>query len=193
MKQKSWGVFLLDINQLNEKGIKMKIYTGKGDHGETKLGNGKKVEKSSQIIHVLGSIDELNSVIGLVISENVEKDFLSLIQSHLFQLGADISLAKSNPAFAQNIATLENKIDQLQSQLPELTNFILPGGTKPSSLLHLARSVARRTERDTVFLNKIVKLNPEILTYLNRLSDLLFVLSRFYNDKGKSDVVWKIN
>jgi cob(I)alamin adenosyltransferase len=181
----------------------MKIYTKTGDSGETSLLGGKRVWKNNLRIQTCGTIDELNSIIGLSISEitNLElKEVLRGIQNDLMFVGSDTSFPFENVNIKKSIKRieedfterLESIIDRYDSQLPELKNFILPGGTKGSSLLHYARSVCRRAERNIVELSLNEKINPFIEKYLNRLSDLLFVLARFENySNGLSDILWQ--
>jgi len=181
----------------------MKIYTKTGDSGETSLLGGKRVWKDNLRIQTCGTIDELNSILGISISEitNMElKETLQGIQNDLFIIGSDTALPienVNNKISIQRIMEshsekLESIIDKYDVQLPDLKNFILPGGTKGSSILHFARSVCRRAERNVVSLSQIEKINPYIEKYLNRLSDLLFVLARFENfSNGESDIIWQ--
>ena len=179
----------------------MKIYTKTGDSGETSLLGGKRVWKDNLRIQTCGTIDELNSIIGISINDitNPElKEVLQGIQNDLFAIGSDTALPLENEnTKIQRIDTnlsdkLESVIDQYDSQLPGLKNFILPGGVKGSTLLHFARTVCRRAERNVVALSKGEKINPEIEKYLNRLSDLLFVLARFENFSNNSpDIIWQ--
>lgn len=191
----------------------MKIYTKTGDKGETGLIGGKRVSKSNQRIIAYGSIDELNSSVGLTISLLREKskdtftDIISIltkIQNDLFIIGADLA----DPSY--NIQTragtqdrtprteiamtsfLESAIDQFEVELPTITYFLLPGGSLGSSLLHLNRTIARRSEIAVVHLSQQENVNPSVLTYLNRLSDFLFVIARVVNRRfGLSDVAWE--
>lgn len=181
----------------------MKIYTKTGDSGETSLFGGKRVPKNHLRIAAYGTVDELNSIIGLAIceSQNDEiKQILTEIQNILFTLGADLASPKEkvNKNFQipridkDNIEKLETFIDSIEYKLPELRNFILPGGTKAASLLHLARTVCRRGEREVVALSNKVDIGPNPVVYLNRLSDLLFVLARFENHTSNHpDIEWK--
>jgi cob(I)alamin adenosyltransferase len=170
----------------------MKIYTKTGDKGKTSLFGGKRVWKDDLRIKAYGDVDELNSILGLALSEIKNKELkkvLSVIQNELFILGSDLAspIEKKNNKFqiprvdSSKISKLENLIDEFDSQLPPIKNFILPGGLKSASILHLARTVCRRAEREVISLAKIDKINSEIKVYLNRLSDLLFVLARFDN------------
>lgn len=179
----------------------MKIYTKTGDSGETSLFGGKRVWKNDLRIEAYGTVDELNSVLGVAVSEikTLElREVLNGIQNDLFILGSDLaspSNGKNNSVQRideELIKKLEEIIDKFDPQLPPLKNFILPGGLKSAALLHLARTVCRRAERNVVALSKIEKVGIEIEKYLNRLSDLLFVLARFENfSNGSSDVVWQ--
>jgi cob(I)alamin adenosyltransferase len=179
----------------------MKIYTKTGDSGETSLLGGKRVWKDNLRIQTCGTIDELNSIIGISINDitNPElKEVLQGIQNDLFAIGSDTALPLENEnTKIQRIDTnlsdkLESVIDQYDSQLPGLKNFILPGGAKGSALLHFARTVCRRAERNVVALSKVERINPDIEKYLNRLSDLLFVLARFENfSNGSPDIIWQ--
>lgn len=181
----------------------MKIYTKTGDSGETSLFGGRRVWKDNPRISAYGTVDELNAVIGLAITEIIDqelKQILMSLQNDLFVLGSDLAtpLEKENKNFIipriqkENFERLEKLIDEIDASLPELRNFILPGGTKGSALLHLARTVCRRGEREVVSLSKNEELNFEIEVYLNRLSDLLFVLARYQNYiSNVKDVDWQ--
>jgi cob(I)alamin adenosyltransferase len=180
----------------------MKIYTKTGDTGETGLYGGGRVRKDVPRIEACGTIDELNSLLGVVRAEplgpNVDS-LLARIQNELFDIGAE--LATRDPAAqgvprvsASHIAALEAAIDPLDESLPPLKQFILPGGTRGAALAHLARSVCRRAERRVVTLmaEPDAKVSHEVLVYLNRLSDLLFVLARAMNHaSGLGDVIWR--
>ena len=180
----------------------MKIYTKTGDKGETSLFGGERVWKDNLRIECYGTVDELNAVLGLVLTEikNTEIiDVLNKIQNDLFILGSDLATPKKESGNQPKVPrvsfkhseTLEKQIDFFDSRLPELRNFILPGGSKGASMLHLARTVCRRAERLVVNLTNEEKLSQEIVVYLNRLSDLLFVLSRFENFSSSiKDICW---
>jgi len=170
-----------------------KIYTRTGDQGETGLATGERVAKDSAIMHVQGDIDELNSLLGLLVCK-LDADTgsdVKVIQNDLFDLGGELSCAQS--LLKQNrIDWLEQKLDQLNENLPPLKEFILPGGGEAASLCHLARSVCRRAERHLVTASREVKINAEVLAYINRLSDLLFVLSRYITkQQGEAEVYWQ--
>jgi cob(I)alamin adenosyltransferase len=179
-----------------------KIYTKTGDQGQTSLGDNSRVFKNSVRVHAYGTVDEANSVIGLALlyCNNTDlKQILSHIQNDLFDCGADLCVPETTkdlgytPLRMNNAQTnfLETKIDFYNKDLPSLTSFILPGGTKLSGYLHHARTIIRRAERFVVELIQQESINSAILTYLNRLSDLLFVIARYdnYHING-GDVLW---
>jgi cob(I)alamin adenosyltransferase len=177
-----------------------KIYTKTGDRGTTGLASGKRVAKDHLRIRAYGTVDELNSILGIVRvkSSNKIKKIISDIQNDLFDLGADLATPdQKNPKFTHlritknQVDRIEKSIDQLNKKLSSLNSFILPGGTESASFLHNARTVARRAETLVVSLSKKEKINNEALKYINRLSDLLFVLSRVENNYGKKDILWK--
>ena len=172
-----------------------KIYTRGGDSGLTSLGDGKRVEKHSLRIRAYGEIDEINSVLGIVIcycNEFLKKIILK-IQNDLFDIGADLcipSLKEKKIALNEkNILFLEKELDEINDKLKKLDSFILPGGTKASSFLHYARTVTRRCERTIVELSSKEKINQNIIKYINRLSDFLFVAARIENIKD-GDILW---
>ncbi len=174
-----------------------RIYTKFGDGGQTALGDGTRVWKDGLRIRVIGEVDELNSVLGLAIAgQSPEADLLRGIQNDLFDIGADICIPinadESNVLRLTPTQTerLEREIDRLNERLQPLKSFVLPGGSSSAAWLHLARTVCRRAERSVVELMRDESLNPSVLTFLNRLSDLLFVLARIANDDGKTDVLW---
>jgi cob(I)alamin adenosyltransferase len=178
----------------------MKIYTKKGDAGETGLFGNTRVPKDDLRIRAYGTFDELNSVLGLGLSEGDMpkwlRPILVRVQGELFQLGAEIATPRGKDSGIELVgesstAKLESEIDQMEKELPPLKTFILPGGARVSSLLHLARTVCRRAERELITLNRAEPQRGEVLQYLNRLSDHLFVAARFSNLKlGKSDTPW---
>ncbi len=183
-----WGMVKLD-----------KIYTRGGDQGETSLGNGARVAKSSARITALGEVDEANAAIGLarMYSAGPEDAILARIQNDLFDLGADLCVpieeGKSALRITQpQIDWLEAEIDRATAELAPLTSFILPAGVQGAVALHLARTVTRRAERAVVHLTELPHeaVNRLVLVYLNRLSDLLFVLARMANAGGMLDVLW---
>ena len=158
-----------------------RIYTKTGDKGETGLFGGMRVRKDCPKIQVIGDVDELNCIIGMVLANEIPEDVkksLVQIQHQLFNLGAEINNIEFNFINADLVTNLEKQIDSFNENLPPLKNFILPGGGCAAATCHLARAVCRRAERNVVTLNDMEKLNPNILTYLNRLSDYLFVVSR---------------
>jgi len=178
--------------------MKMKIYTKTGDSGETSLFAGGRVRKDEARLHAYGTIDELNSVLGLAAALNLDaelREMLRRVQAELFQVGADLATPLDAQAdWIKRIeggltTALESEIDQLDTELAPLTNFILPGGTAAAAALHQARTVCRRAERWMVTLGD--EINPQTLIYVNRLSDWLFTLSRAENARaGMSDVIW---
>lgn len=177
----------------------MKIYTKKGDGGETSLFGGQKVPKSSIRISSYGTVDELNSILGMVLAEvHTEKtgELLRLIQTQLFVLGADLATPLSKKVRIERITSkeiefLEQSIDDMEVYLPPLKSFILPGGSKAGATIHYARTVCRRAERITVECSKVVELSPLTIQYLNRLSDFLFVLARYENhNSGTEETPW---
>ncbi|MCW8829893.1 MAG: cob(I)yrinic acid a,c-diamide adenosyltransferase [Gammaproteobacteria bacterium] len=170
-----------------------KIYTRTGDKGETGLASGERVAKDSAIMHAQGDVDELNSLLGLLACK-LEGDIclgVKTIQNDLFDLGGELSCAQ--PLIKQDrIDWLEQKLDQLNEDLPVLKEFILPGGGEAASLCHLARSVCRRAERHLVTANREAEISALLLAYINRLSDLLFVMARFITrQQGESEVYWQ--
>ena len=177
-----------------------KIYTRGGDQGETSLGDGTRVPKSSARISALGEVDETNAVIGLArLDVDAGTDaILARIQNDLFDLGADLCTPiteAERPALRivqSQIEWLETRIDAVTAVLPPLTSFILPAGSPAAARLHVARTVARRAERAVVQLLEAPDeaVNRLVLTYLNRLSDLLFVLARAANGMGGADILW---
>jgi cob(I)alamin adenosyltransferase len=180
----------------------MKIYTKTGDGGETGLFGGERVPKNAIRIEAYGTIDELNAFIGLTIievSDKGVKDLLQQIQNRLFSIGADLATPDDEKTKKLNVFRtpeeyylfLEKEIDNYQSKLKELRNFILPGGTRGAALLHICRTITRRAERMVVALNNTVKIGNNIIIFLNRLSDLFFVLARFDNAiSGTPDIKW---
>ena len=177
----------------------MKIYTKTGDGGKTSLFDNSRVWKSDERISSYGTIDELNSILGIAISLDLDseiKKILVKIQNDLFIVGSDLAnpdMSNTKIKTAESmILSLENDIDTFESELSELTNFILPGGTLMSSILHLSRTIARRAETHVTALSQKEEINKIAIVYLNRLSDLLFVLARVLNKrKNIDDIVWK--
>ena len=172
-----------------------KIYTRTGDGGETGLGDGSRTRKDSPRVVALGEIDELNSAIGVLLAEPVPEKIraiLESIQHDLFDLGGDVSIPGRATMTEDQVKRLEVVLDELNSALPRLKEFILPGGTRAASLAHLSRTVCRRAERSLVALSSSEKVADAARIYLNRLSDLLFVLGRVLNrEGGRGDVLWQ--
>ena len=174
-----------------------KIYTRGGDAGETSLGDGSRVSKLDCRIGAFGTVDELNSALGVVLAGDVAQDVrepLERIQNELFDVGADLSVpwgASDRLRVEQGmIDALEELCDRFNESLPELRSFVLPGGTEAAARLHVARTVCRRAEREVLLGAQQVELNPLVLAYLNRLSDLLFILARAANGDGE-EPLWK--
>ena len=169
-----------------------RIYTKSGDTGETGLVTGERISKSSIRIEAIGSVDELNSFIGLSMSEVmpvIVRDALHQVQHTLFDIGGEIATPNTNTIKDNKVIQLEKIIDDLTSRLDVLREFILPGGYKTASQLHVARSICRRAERNCIALGNV---NPVTLRYLNRLSDMLFTMARYLNAcEGYKDVTWK--
>jgi cob(I)alamin adenosyltransferase len=176
----------------------MKIYTKTGDSGQTSLYGGKRVSKNNIRVNAYGAIDELNSLLGVISSENKEiktSKFVNEIQQDLFLIGSYLAGAGVDIVVLTNkVGKMEEFIDGIDKEIPKLKNFILPKGNKISALFFYARAVARRSERDVVLLSKTEKIDDSIIVYLNRLSDLLFVFARYINHKNRvKESVWKIN
>jgi cob(I)alamin adenosyltransferase len=178
-----------------------RIYTKSGDQGQTSLGDGSRVPKTDTRIVAYGTIDELNSLIGIVVAAGAPEPVTSglrHIQNDLFDLGADLCVPESPGSqdegrlrvTSEQVAQLERWIDDATDRLEPLKSFVLPGGTTASAHLHFARTICRRAEIKVLTLAESSPINPQVTTYLNRLSDLLFVWARLSNDCGKSDVLW---
>jgi len=175
-----------------------KIYTRSGDCGTSGLVDGSRLKKSDPLFSTIGDVDEANAAIGLALSafndDAPECALLHRVQNDLFDLGADLAtpstIEEALRIKAPATLALENALDALTSTLGPLTSFVLPGGSKAAAHLHLARTVVRRAERTASALAESQDLNPEILKYLNRLSDLLFQLARAQNNDGKTDILW---
>jgi cob(I)alamin adenosyltransferase len=179
-----------------------RIYTKTGDQGDTALGDGSRVAKDHPRVAAYGSVDELNAVLGLLLAHNPampEAALLRGIQNDLFDVGADLCVPQPDgePAGArlrvkaEQAARLEAAIDRLNEKLKPLTSFVLPGGQPAAAWCHVTRTVCRRAERDVVTLARTEKINPQVVIYLNRLSDLLFVMARALNGDGREDVLWE--
>lgn len=174
-----------------------KIYTRTGDKGKTSLFDGKRVLKSDKKVDSYGTIDELNSAIGAAgafIKDKSIKKELEEIQNDLLEIGSSLAVSQTLPAdqISNRPHELEILIDKLTNKLPPLTQFILPGGGRGGALLHVARTVTRRAERNIVFLNKTEEIDETIIVYLNRLSDLLFTMARYVNHKEhQKEKIWR--
>jgi cob(I)alamin adenosyltransferase len=179
-----------------------RIYTRTGDKGDTGLGDGTRVPKDHPRVCAYGGVDELNAVLGLLLSQSppvAEAELLRSIQNDLFDVGADLCVPQApdeSPGAKLRIrpeqsARLEAAIDRLNANLQPLKSFVLPGGSLAAGWCHLARTVCRRAERDVIALLRQEQINPEVVIYLNRLSDLLFVLARVYNNNGRDDILWQ--
>ena len=179
-----------------------KIYTRGGDKGETSLGDGERVKKHGLRVSAYGTVDEANAVVGLArlhtrnLTDASSDAMLSRIQNDLFDLGADLCTPPSADEthalriVQSQIDRLEQEIDNMNASLQPLQSFVLPGGTPLAAYLHLARTVSRRAERDMTALAEAEPVNPLAIAYINRLSDHLFVLSRYVNAAAQGDVLW---
>jgi len=191
--------FKIYLNYKQQIIFYMKIYTKTGDDGKTSLFDNTRVWKSHERIMSYGGVDELNSALGIALSLDLDieiKSILIKIQNDLFIVGSDLA----NPDMSKikirttdgMIKYLEEKIDKLESELPELINFVIPGGTLPASILHMSRTITRRVETHVIALSQNNEVSKNTSIYLNRLSDLLFVLARSVNKrKNMSDTIWK--
>ena len=176
-----------------------RIYTKSGDKGTTALGTGKRVAKHDQRVEAYGTVDETNAAIGIarLHTKGDSDEMLARIQNDLFDLGADLCAPEGDAPkerlriIEAQVERLEHEIDRMNAELAPLNSFVLPGGSAASAYLHLARTIARRAERDITRLAESEPVNPAAIRYINRLSDHLFVLARFLNDKGAKDVLWK--
>jgi cob(I)alamin adenosyltransferase len=175
-----------------------RIYTRAGDAGETSLGDGSRVPKTDPRIEAYGTVDELNSFLGLALARGVPEEFrpwLEQVQNDLFDLGADLSVPLEDErerlrVTSAQVERLEELCDLVNARLEPLRSFVLPGGTEPAALLHVARAICRRAERRAAALAQAQDVNPVALAYLNRLSDLLFILARAAN-AGSQEPLWK--
>lgn len=171
-----------------------KIYTRTGDDGSTGLGDGSRVGKDSLRVDAYGTVDEANSTIGLVLASDVPDDvrtLLTAVQHQLFDLGGELCIPGHAAIFDADIERLEQHLDAFNEPLPPLKDFILPGGGEAAARCHIARTVVRRAERDVVALSRQEAVRPEAVRYLNRLSDLLFVLARVLaRASGHGEVLW---
>ena len=178
----------------------MKIYTKTGDDGTTGLQGNSRVSKANSRIIAYGSIDESNAVLGIVLSYEIDQDIAILlknIQNELFIVGADLSNPnlddKKNRVTLDMVLNLEKNIDKYEIELTPLTNFILPGGNILASNIHHVRTIIRRAETNIIILHQQEKINTNCIKYVNRLSDLFFVLGRVLNKRnGQKDTIWKV-
>lgn len=172
-----------------------KIYTRTGDDGTTGLGDGTRVAKDSLRVEAYGTVDELNSVLGVLLSQKLPpevNDYLTKTQHTLFELGGELSVPHRVVITEGDITGLETILDKLNADLSPLKEFILPGGCPAAATCHLARTVCRRAERGVIRLSKTEKINQNAVKYLNRLSDFLFVVARYLNAQaGQSDIQWQ--
>lgn len=172
-----------------------KIVTRTGDAGTTGLGNGNRVSKNSLRIHTLGEVDEVNAAIGVLLCEELPEDVRALltnVQHDLFDLGGEVCIPGMEMITAKQVQHLEEELDRFNDDLEPLKDFILPGGTRAAALCHQARTICRRAERMIVALGQEEAVNDAPRQYLNRLSDLLFVLGRVLNRAGgRGDVLWQ--
>jgi len=177
----------------------LKIYTKTGDDGTTGLQGNNRISKANSRIIAYGTIDEANASLGIILANNLDKDIedvLTQIQNDLFVVGSDLSnpniKEKENRVTPEMVEKIESSIDKFETELTPLTNFILPGGEISSAQCHFSRTIVRRAETCVVSLNQKETVNNYCIKYLNRLSDLLFVLGRIINKrKGKNDIAWK--
>jgi cob(I)alamin adenosyltransferase len=171
-----------------------KIYTRTGDDGSTGLGDGSRVSKDSARVAAYGTVDEANSAIGLVLAADLPpavREVLVSVQHHMFDLGGELCIPGHAAVFDADIDGLEQTLDAFNADLPPLKDFILPGGGLAAAHCHLARTICRRAEREVVTLSHHDAVRPEAIRYLNRLSDLLFVLARVLaRSSGHGEVLW---
>jgi cob(I)alamin adenosyltransferase len=174
-----------------------RIYTRAGDKGETSLGDGSRVSKLDCRVGAFGTVDELNAQLGVVLADDLPSGFrplLERIQNELFDVGADLSVpygvGDRLRVTQDRIDELERACDEYNADLPELKSFVLPGGSEAAARLHVARTVCRRAEREVLAASRELEINPLVLAYLNRLSDLLFILARAAN-AGREEPLWK--
>ncbi|GBQ38939.1 cob(I)yrinic acid a,c-diamide adenosyltransferase [Acetobacter fabarum] len=179
-----------------------KIVTRGGDGGQTSLGDGSRVTKDDVRIEVLGTLDEINALVGLVQAHTPAGDSiaqqLTAVQNLLFDMGADVCLPEDGPMAERAhrveeaaLLVLERRIEELRARQSPLNGFVLPGGSVPAAMAHMTRTQVRRAERRMVALSRAERVNPVLLKILNRLSDYFFVLARHFNHDGQTDVVWQ--
>ncbi len=172
-----------------------KIYTKTGDDGTTGLGDGSRTPKDSPRVNAYGTVDELNSAIGMVLAQEIPapvRETLTQIQHDLFDLGGELCIPGMAMIHDADVTRLESTLDGFNADLPRLKEFILPGGSMAAACCHLARTVCRRAERETVTLARTETVRPQAIHYLNRLSDLLFVIARVLaRSSGHGEVLWQ--
>ena len=173
-----------------------KIYTRTGDDGTTGLANGQRVDKADARVAAFGDVDETNSALGVLLAEpNLPAAIcasLTRVQHELFEIGAELSLPGYRQITGEHVARLEQELDALNAELPPLEEFVLPGGNRAAAVCHLARTICRRAERSAWAAGKLATLNPELMRYLNRLSDLLFVMARWLARRdGGQETLWR--
>lgn len=172
-----------------------KIYTRTGDDGSTGLADGARVSKASAVVEAMGAVDELNCQLGVLLAQPGlladEQAQLKRVQHELFELGGELAMPEYQVLTDESVARLEEELDARNTALPPLTNFILPGGGPASAQAHLARAVCRRAERELVVLAEQERIRPELLHYLNRLSDWLFVAARTLARREGGEVLWR--
>lgn len=173
-----------------------KIYTRTGDDGTTGLASGERIDKADPRVEAFGNVDETNSALGLLLAEpdipGGIRAILTRIQHELFEIGAELSLPGYRQITGEHVLQLERELDELNAELPPLREFVLPGGTRAAATCHLARTICRRSERSAWAASKLTELNPELLRYLNRLSDLLFVMARsLARSSGGQETLWQ--
>jgi len=176
-----------------------KIYTRGGDAGETSLGDGTRVSKLDARISAFGTVDEVNAAVGTVLAGDCPaeiRNVLERVQNELFDVGADLSVPMEREARLRvtqaQVEALEQECDRFNDSLPELKSFVLPGGAETAALLHVARATCRRAEREAIAAAGLIDVNPVVLVYLNRLSDLLFILARAANAAaGRDEPLWR--
>lgn len=172
-----------------------KVYTRTGDSGETALGDGIRVSKDHPRVEAVGEVDELNCAVGLLLSYNLPKAVratLTRIQHELFDLGGELCIPNHRIVTAEYTERLEQELDEFNTELPHLREFVLPGGGRAASACHLARAVCRRAERHVVTLARNSDVSPQAMAYLNRLADLLFVIARLLSrSEGHREIMWQ--
>jgi len=172
-----------------------KIYTRTGDDGSTGLGDGSRVEKDSLRVEAMGAVDELNSALGVLLCNPLDESLQSTlvdIQHTLFDMGGELCIPGASVIGTDRVTVLEQQLDALNADLPPLKEFILPGGCSAAAACHLARAICRRSERRVHSLSRAEAVNTDTIKFLNRLSDLLFVMARYLNKAaGRPDVLWQ--